>query len=54
MPANDEIKCSVCGSPNVMAKIRGRYYCYKCGARLMQEHVTKLLESLREKGMIEL
>lgn len=54
MPNAAEVKCSVCGSRKVAAKIKGKYYCYECGARIMMEHVDRLIKELREKGLIEI
>jgi len=44
-----EVRCSVCGSPNVVAKIEGKYYCYECGAKLLRENSRKMLEHLKKK-----
>ena len=44
-----DIRCSVCGSPNVAAKIEGKYYCYECGAKLLRENSRKMLELLKRK-----
>lgn len=35
-----------------MAKIEGKYYCYKCGSHVIKEHMDKVLEDLRKKGLI--
>lgn len=43
------IRCSVCGSQEVAAKIEGKYYCFKCGAQLLRENSRKLLEYLKKK-----
>jgi len=42
----------MCGSRDVIAKIEGKYYCYKCGSRIIKEHMDKVLEELRRKGLI--
>ncbi|MCD6562449.1 MAG: hypothetical protein J7K23_00865 [Thermoproteales archaeon] len=46
-------KCTLCGSPEIMAKINGKYYCFKCGSKIVNEHVRKLIEDLGKKGLIE-
>lgn len=37
-------RCSVCGSPHVMAKIGGNYYCFKCGSKIVIEHARRVIE----------
>ncbi len=54
MPGAAEVRCSACGSRKVAAKIKGKYYCYECGARIMKEHVDRLIKELKEKGLIEI
>ncbi len=49
-----EVRCEVCGSREVMGKIRGKYYCFKCGSRIIREHTERLLRELSEKGIVEL
>ncbi|MEM0093996.1 MAG: TFIIB-type zinc finger domain-containing protein [Thermofilum sp.] len=44
-----EVRCSVCGSPEVAAKIEGKYYCRECGAKLLRENSKRLLEYLKKK-----
>lgn len=36
-----------------MAKINGKYYCFECGAKIVNKHVKKLIEDLSKKGLIE-
>lgn len=45
-------KCSLCGSPEVMAKINGKYYCYRCGSKIVNTHIEKLIEELNKRGLI--
>jgi len=45
-------KCSLCGSQEVMAKINGKYYCYKCGSKIVNAHIEKLIEELNKRGLI--
>jgi len=40
-----------CGSKNVVAKIMGEYYCYECGSKIVDEHLTKLMEEFKKKGL---
>jgi len=47
-----EIRCVKCGSKEVVAKIAGNYYCFKCGAELIREHLAKILDELKRKGMV--
>jgi len=46
------VKCSICGSKNVIAIINGKYYCYKCGSKIVNKHVLKVLEEYSKKGLI--
>jgi len=46
-----EIRCVRCGSKNVVAKIMGEYYCYECGSKIVDEHLTKLMEEFKKKGL---
>lgn len=47
--AGPEPRCSVCGSRDVFAKIEGKYYCFKCGSRLVIEHSKKIVEEYVKK-----
>jgi len=49
-----EIECSRCGSKDVAAKIKGEYYCYRCGAELLREHIARQLRELAERGIVPL
>lgn len=40
--------CEICGSPNIFAKIEGKYYCFKCGSRLVLEHARKIVKQYRK------
>jgi ribosomal protein S27AE len=46
-------RCSICGSPDVVAKIEGKYYCYKCGSKIVLEHSTKIVREYVEKYITE-
>lgn len=35
-----EKKCVICGSKNIMAKIEGKYYCHKCGSKIIREKIA--------------
>jgi len=48
----NEIKCSICGSREVLAKIEGKYYCFKCGAKILREHLRKQFRKMKEEGLI--
>ncbi|MCC6058972.1 MAG: TFIIB-type zinc finger domain-containing protein [Thermofilum sp.] len=43
------LRCAVCGSPDVVAKIEGKYYCFKCGSALILENSKKMLQELKRK-----
>jgi len=47
-----EVRCAICGSPNVMAKINGKYYCSNCGSKVVRENVLKQIESWKKAGLI--
>ncbi len=47
-----EVKCSVCGSKEVVALIDGKYYCFKCGSKVVEEHVLKQLREFEKRGMV--
>lgn len=47
-----EVKCVVCGSPNVMAKINGKYYCSNCGSKIVRENVLRQIENWKRAGLI--
>ena len=49
-----EAKCCKCGSKKVLAKIQGKYYCYKCGSELLREHIARQLRELAERGVVPL
>ncbi|RLE83607.1 MAG: hypothetical protein DRJ41_04615 [Thermoprotei archaeon] len=46
------VRCSVCGSKEVMAKIEGKYYCFKCGSKVIKEHMDRVIEELKRKGLM--
>jgi DNA-directed RNA polymerase subunit RPC12/RpoP len=46
-------KCSICGSPDVVAKIEGKYYCFRCGSKIVLEHSTKIVREYVEKYITE-
>ena len=48
----NEVRCSVCGSRDVLAKIEGKYYCFKCGAKILNDHLRKQVKRMREEGLI--
>jgi len=41
-------RCSVCGSPHVTAKIGGKYYCFKCGSKIVMEHAWRVIENYKK------
>lgn len=45
-------RCSECGRRGALAKIRGKYYCYECGSRVVREHIQTLLQELRNKKLV--
>lgn len=47
-----EIKCCVCGSREVLAKIGGKYYCAKCGRKVVMEHLLAQIKVL-EKSVLK-
>lgn len=47
-----EIRCVICGSPDVMAKIDGKYYCAYCGSRVVKENVLRQIENWKKAGLI--
>ncbi|RLE64755.1 MAG: hypothetical protein DRJ38_04965 [Thermoprotei archaeon] len=47
-----EVKCSICGSREVLAKIEGKYYCFKCGAKILNEHIKRQIKRMKEEGLI--
>jgi len=47
-----ELRCEECGSPNVVARIMGKYYCFKCGSKIVKEHLRKQISIMKEKGLI--
>ncbi|RLE62911.1 MAG: hypothetical protein DRJ49_02020 [Thermoprotei archaeon] len=51
---SEELKCSICGSKDVIALIEGKYYCFKCGSKIVERHVLKQLEELERRGIIAL
>ncbi|ABL79244.1 hypothetical protein [Thermofilum pendens] len=46
-------RCCVCGSEDVCAKIEGKFYCYKCGSRIIVEHSRRIVEELVAKYLGE-
>ncbi|MEM0458274.1 MAG: hypothetical protein QXP94_06500 [Thermofilaceae archaeon] len=44
--------CEGCGRAKPLAKIAGKYYCYECGRRIVQEHIQEQLKELERKGII--
>ncbi|MCD6458019.1 MAG: hypothetical protein DRJ44_03800 [Thermoprotei archaeon] len=45
-------KCSVCGSEKVLAKINGKYYCFKCGSKIIDQHIREQIIKMKEEGLI--
>jgi len=46
------LSCKICGSSDIMAKISGEYYCYKCGSKIILENVRKQIEEWKRLGLI--
>ncbi|MEM1690134.1 MAG: hypothetical protein QXG48_02735 [Thermofilaceae archaeon] len=44
--------CESCGRAKPLAKIAGKYYCYECGRRIVEEHIREQLKELERKGII--
>jgi len=42
----------MCGSKRVIAVIGGKYYCFKCGSKIVQDHVLRYIDLLKERGLI--
>ena len=49
---SSKIRCVICGSPNVMAEINGKYYCAICGAKIVKDNVLRQIENWRRAGLI--
>jgi len=47
-----EFVCCMCGSKRVIAVIGGKYYCFKCGSKIVQDHVLRYIDLLKERGLI--
>ena len=43
------LRCAACGSLNVVAKIEGKYYCFKCGSAVILENSKRMLQELKKK-----
>lgn len=50
--AHSNLSCKICGSSDIMAKISGEYYCYKCGTKIILENVRKQIEEWKKLGLI--
>jgi len=50
----EDVRCARCGRRNVIAKIMGKYYCYECGSRIVKEHILRVFEELRGKGLVKI
>jgi len=35
-----------------MCIINGKYYCFKCGAKIVRDHVMYYIKILKERGLI--
>ena len=46
------IKCSACGSTRVVARIGNKYYCFKCGSKIVRENVLRQIEKWKELGLV--
>ena len=47
-----DVRCAVCGSRDVMAEIEGKFYCFKCGSKIVRENVLRQIEAWRRAGLI--
>uniref|UniRef100_A0A7J3X867 RRN7-type domain-containing protein n=1 Tax=Thermofilum pendens TaxID=2269 RepID=A0A7J3X867_THEPE len=43
------LRCAACGSLNVVAKIEGKYYCFRCGSTVILENSKRMLQELKKK-----
>lgn len=48
----NQVKCAICGSPEVMAEIEGKYYCINCGFKIVRENVLRQIENWKRAGLI--
>jgi len=46
------MKYSACGSREVIAVIDDKYYCFKCGSRIVRKNVLKQIEGWKSQGLI--
>lgn len=46
---DEKVRCKICGSDDVVAKINGEYYCAKCGMQLILEHSKHIVEDYEKK-----
>lgn len=49
---NPSVVCEGCGQAKPLAKITGKYYCYDCGRKIVEEHILSQLKELEKKGII--
>lgn len=47
-----EKKCCICGSEEVLAEIDGKLYCWKCGMKIIKEHVLRQIEMWKKLGLV--
>lgn len=52
--AEGGIVCDECKHAKPLAKINGRYYCYECGRKRVEEHIVLQLRDLERRGLIRL
>ncbi len=45
-------RCCICGSSEVLAEIDGKFYCLKCGAKIVKEHVLRQIEMWKKLGLV--
>ena len=49
---NANVVCEGCGRAKPLAKIAGKYYCYDCGRKVVEEHILSQLKELEKRGVI--
>ncbi len=49
-----KVVCEICGQAKPLAKLAGRYYCYECARKVLEEHILTQLKELERRGIVQL
>jgi len=50
--SGEEIKCCICGSRDVLALIEGKYYCYRCGSKVIRKKLYEQFIRMKQEGLV--